>query len=798
MKSTLQLLSSLFLMIIMTEGYTGTGKPDKTVTPVIEPLTCSSTIENYLVTNELNVSETSGTSGLGYIELYVNTPISLGGKIISYSDDGKKNSVTVALDDGTATVYKDGVEVLASNYSSSTVPAGSFIIYPESLFGGKNALDKNYGEILIQDSGSLEVIAYFRYGVSLANKSQLWDVESSCSSSFDRNDASDNGICTKPDGSHSLWQVCGSTKGSTNDEVAIVAGGFNCVESGAGISGSLYSKTTEQSFVFDVLALASDASLEEDFASVIDHSVTVELVDASSGDCASYPNLSTHNINFTDAELGILATNSMTLGAAYSRVMCRITDATGETDVVACSTDSFSIRPANFTTVTSTMDNTGSGAGVTAKAGSDSFTITVSTGTVGYNGTPKYNTTLHDHNNIEQDNKLSGNFASADVGTGIAVGSDFKYDEVGLIKLIADDIYDDTFTNVDKINGDCIVDSFSNVPVNGKIGCGFSYAGELTIGRFIPDHFDVSLNSPVFKAANSSFTYLGQPFMYSTIPTATITAKNASGQTTQNYKGSYWKVDPTDVDKGIAPNYAETSHALTVIDTSVPAMTINSDGSGVLNFSDTTTNILAVNKSGLTAPFDAEIALSFNLVDLDGVTVANVNDVAQVNPVVFGETTSGAGISFAGYKEQRWGRVSLANVYGSELTELPVPFNTEYYNGHNFIKNFADNSTQFNLVSMSLNNGSITQTADQSISIGSTGSTTATLTNSPFNAGDAELKFSAANAYGYVDLSIPTTSNSWLLFDWDGNGVHDNLPTARINFGLYKGNEKQIYFREVY
>lgn len=405
---------------------------------------------------------------------------------------------------------------------------------------------------------------------------------------------------------------------------------------------------------------------------------------------------------------------------------------------------------------------------------------------------------MHDHNNSAQVNKLSGVFDSANNNTGAAVGANFKYAEVGLVKLAVNDIYDDSFTSIDQLNGGCIVASFANNVVNGKVGCNFGNSSVLTIGRFIPDHFDVALNTPVFSASNTSFTYMGQPVMYTTIPVAIVTAKNASGVTTKNYAGSYWKVNPIDATYGITPVYTEASHALSIIDNSAPVAIDNGDGSGTLSFSDTISNILAITRNSPVAPFDAEIALSFNLIDTDGVELANVNGLAQTNPVVFGAPFAGNGISFSGAKEQRWGRIAMANAYGSELMPLSVPLITEYCDGHNFIKNLADNSTVINLATqLQLHNGSTAKAGNQAVAIGATGTTTATLTNSPFLAGDAGLVFSAANAYGYLDLSLLNT-DTWLLFDWDGNGAHDNLPKARASFGLYKGNDKQIYFREVY
>lgn len=37
----------------------------------------------------------------------------------------------------------------------------------------------------------------------------------------------------------------------------------------------------------------------------------------------------------------------------------------------------------------------------------------------------------------------------------------------------------------------------------------------------------------------------------------------------------------------------------------------------------------------------------------------------------------------------------------------------------------------------------------------------------------------------------------WLQFDWDGDGVADNNPTAKATFGIFKGNPRLIYMREL-
>jgi hypothetical protein len=327
-----------------------------------------------------------------------------------------------------------------------------------------------------------------------------------------------------------------------------------------------------------------------------------------------------------------------------------------------------------------------------------------------------------------------------------------------------------------------------------------------TIGRFVPDHFDVTLNTPIFAPACNTFTYVGQPIKYATNPIASITAKNAAGSTTQNYTGSLWKISPSDINYGITPVYSEASYALSVLNNSVPTAIDTGNGNGTLSFADTTSNILQVTRSNPMASFNAEIALSFNLWDTDGVTDGHVNGLTSSNPVQFGMATSGNGISFTGTnKTQLWGRLAMANANGSELMALTVPLFSEYFNGTAFVSNTADICTSLSLNSqLSLSNpttaNGIAQAGNVAMTIAPSGLSQATLANAPLMAGNAGLSFSSPGAgnTGYINIIGNFVSLPWLLFDWDNDGLQDNSPTARVTFGVYRGHPKIIYFREVY
>jgi hypothetical protein len=225
-----------------------------------------------------------------------------------------------------------------------------------------------------------------------------------------------------------------------------------------------------------------------------------------------------------------------------------------------------------------------------------------------------------------------------------------------------------------------------------------------------------------------------------------------------------------------------------------------------LGFADTISNVLSITRSAPLATFNAEIALSFNLQDTDGVAVTNVDGVATSNPIRFGSASAGNGMAFSsGYKAMRWGRLNMQNASGSELNILSVPLYSEFFDGINFIKNTNDNCTSLDLSSqLKLKNvqtaSGAWQSGNTAMTIAPSGSSTASLANVPLVSGEAGLSFSAPGSgnTGYIDITGSFSSLPWLLFDWDNNGVHDNAPSAKASFGVYRGNSQQIFWREVY
>ncbi len=87
----------------------------------------------------------------------------------------------------------------------------------------------------------------------------------------------------------------------------------------------------------------------------------------------------------------------------------------------------------------------------------------------------------------------------------------------------------------------------------------------VTLGRFIPDHFAVSVNQNgkmlASYAATTGFNYSGQTIGYlpGSLPSLTITPMNADGVITQNYYSYFQKLTATGVT--ITPPTADSTQS---------------------------------------------------------------------------------------------------------------------------------------------------------------------------------------------------------------------------------------------
>src|SRR5438876_3186572 len=470
-----------------------------------------------------------------------------------------------------------------------------------------------------------------------------------------------------------------------------VFGSFNAFETstGATIGGVIKPKIAGTTINVAIIALNAPKTA---VATYYIGTMKIEALDASNSSGVVDPNTGCNStwtpitpavvipdLSFAAADNGRKNT-SFTVPNSYRHVRLRMSAPSGAPDTIACSGDGFAIRPLAFSSVTSNMTNSGTaGAPVTSAGGS--FSIT-GVAIAGYNGTPAIdNTKITAHAGAVQTGSVAGSFGAADPATGTATGSTFTYSEVGNFTIGVNGVYDSTFTAVDPQGTECTND-FSNTLVGGSYGCSFgNSAASAPVGRFRPDHFIVT--SPTLTnrqalscAPASTYPYEGEQLRV----TFTLTARNGLGTPaiTQNYTtaSGFAKLDGTVyANFGFgAVDLADTTPPLaaTALTARVPSGT--SSGTWVGGSGNFTVD-LSVSRVAPDGPFES-FRLGVLPADTGGVTVR----AADLNLDTSVPADSNDRV-LVGSSKIRFGRLAIRNANGSKLVRLPVPLETQYWNG---------------------------------------------------------------------------------------------------------------------
>ena len=297
------------------------------------------------------------------------------------------------------------------------------------------------------------------------------------------------------------------------------------------------------------------------------------------------------------------------------------------------------------------------------------------------------------------------------------------------------------------------------------------------VGRFAPWDFGVTLNNaPSLQPASSGFSYLGQSFGWNQAPSVTITARSRGGTVTRNYDGAWWKLPD------IVPAYNANPAlpANTTLDAS--AATVNGfacptsdacDGQATLLFGGQFTVDRQVAE---IEPFDLNLDIRFPVSDGDASYASNP---FVISAIAFDDgdpaTTTDS--------QMRSGRAVLTGAYGQPNQALRLYFWTQYYTADGFVNNDVDTATSY--------------TASAS-------NPACSVLRGPLACADVTVSGTAGHGQ-WFDLSAPGVSGAlrytlavdpWLQFDWDGDGVVDNDPQADVVFGIFRGDDRVIHWRE--
>jgi MSHA biogenesis protein MshQ len=375
------------------------------------------------------------------------------------------------------------------------------------------------------------------------------------------------------------------------------------------------------------------------------------------------------------------------------------------------------------------------------------------------------------------------------VGTfssGIATGT-YLWNEVGIIKMTAR-VLDGDYLGAGDIIGD--TSDF--------------------VGRFYPHHlalasFGITDRSTMACAIAPGFTYMDEPFR----ATFSLTAKSVSDSTTANYFGDFAQFEHTSV-ANFGAGAIDTDASTTMsprLAVSNPLQIspwafddgISSSGTSIfsLDFS------VARTASG-DGPYTA-LTVGVAPQDDDGIALAVYNlDV---------DNDDSDDRSLLGSTRVQHGRVRLGNAYGSELVDLKVPLFAEYFDGTSFVTNTADICTTgvtLNLTEVDASDGLVPAEVcawdteapgDSSIGCAAVGAANLQYQAPPDlggQEGDFNLWLKAPGVGNTGSVNITATVPAWLRYDWDGDGAHDNDPTARVTFGIFGGSPRHIYLRERY
>ena len=379
---------------------------------------------------------------------------------------------------------------------------------------------------------------------------------------------------------------------------------------------------------------------------------------------------------------------------------------------------------------------------------------------------------------------------SSEEKPGVSTYDDAQYSEVGLLNL---DVQDSNYGD------DSIV-----IP-----------ATAINIGRFTPDHFKQtvkkhgSFTATCDPLTGPAFAYSGQKdeatdsvgaISYLTNPTLEIRAYNKQGIPTKNYyqdseesDNDYMKLSASDITvtiptedqlaEGVDTNKllltADMNNGnLSQYDLTTLVPNDNPLAKGVLHYQLSDDDHFFYNRSANSQviPFTSDIDFSTAIVkDDDDVDLIPSDGVSTT------EDASPAGV------EIRFGRLVLKNSFGPETSNLPQQLQIEHFDDTGFVVSADNNCVSYNADNISLTNISLDPALTDEL--GGTGN---------FIGGKTQIiQLEAPGVGNRGDIGVSYDTFDWLKFDWKVDGEYIN-PSATATFGLFRGNDRIIYTREVF
>lgn len=363
-------------------------------------------------------------------------------------------------------------------------------------------------------------------------------------------------------------------------------------------------------------------------------------------------------------------------------------------------------------------------------------------------------------------------------------------------------------------------------------GVEFGFQSPEALGDFIPAYLSVdAVNDIQFENActlgNSS--YFGQAFGFSQDVAWQLTARNADGDTTRNYRDDDWSWLPSTsegTDNHVSSvGFSDGQHGDGVVlrepgttePAALPGEPSESDGQRLVTFSDMTlaytrpdTPLVPIADTRATMTLPAAL-----LSDANPNPVCYVDDYDPLNSTQCDDYAYSEEI---GGVHLRWGRLVLEDAFGVESESKRVNMGIEYWDGAVFRRNLLDNCSVFSIAPDNIAVSAIPGVDDITGSV-SVETTTVNITLGQALTGQGVVVVNPNGVRGQVAIALrPDTLSSqpwqsYLNFDWgndgtlcsdeagcrvDGDDFEYDRPDAQVTFGLFTGNERIIHWREVF
>lgn len=422
------------------------------------------------------------------------------------------------------------------------------------------------------------------------------------------------------------------------------------------------------------------------------------------------------------------------------------------------------------------------------------------------------------------DNQGTEGIFSAGVATLTA-----KYSEVGIIELLVND--DGAY--IDGVTG-----------IRGN---------EPYVGRFIPAYFEQTVKDEGDLTANHNdsiglcsiqdWAYAGQQVLENSVwkgsvkyademePVINLYAYNADGELTKNYTLGESDTPSKDFMKLTAKNVydglIEPTHDAEQLQVGQPSggatvevgayidegeLVADPDNAGIMQYTYSSNDHFTYEHSANSklSPFWAELPFEIReepdgddeiITDSDGVTLGF--DTNEPTKRLIENFTAGG----SGEVEIYFGRWFIENAYGPETSNLLVPMFTQTYNGTGFITNIEDSCTvpEYGSKTSGAIYDNLTtwdyrlvdKDSSDGLGVGDTDIERPVPLTRFIEGEYRNLIFSAPQNNKQGALQMEYGVPSWLKFDWQGNGLYTDNPTAILTFGRYRGNDRLIFWREV-